>query len=547
MNSILRLFTFISARRRAQIFLLLILGGGVAVTEFILLYKFSSFLNEVAEMSNSSTGSNFASFGVQLAFSIVLVLMAKIILVVAQTRIGFGLGGDISRNILSNLLASDPEYFLSVRKSDALATVIVKANNVVNQQILPLINIINSLFLLAGIVIFAGVERLDFFFLAMLLFGVFYLIIFLLLRRKIAFASSLISKSQSKIFSILERTYTSYREIFVYGEQGKINRLFRDVDIELRKSTGDLIILSSLPKFVVESMLLLGALGVIWYSYSFTTETDGALAGLSNLVLLGLIAQRTVPVAQQCYQSIVQVKGSMANLCDVLSLLPASPRITPALEPEVVSKYSVPRIKLEGMCFKYRSFKNEDKEYVLNDINIELSGSEWMLIKGKTGSGKTTLLALIAGMLEPSQGVIFRDSAWVENGSLAIVTQDSPLFEGTLCENLSFFCKEEVSDFEIEQSLDIARLDISLDFACTGSLDSILSGGQKMRLGVARAILRKPKVLLLDEPTAPLDDETSRSLLTKLKDWSRVNDVMVIIVSHDNVVEKFCDKTLVLG
>ena len=95
--------------------------------------------------------------------------------------------------------------------------------------------------------------------------------------------------------------------------------------------------------------------------------------------------------------------------------------------------------------------------------------------------------------------------------------------------------------------MDIARLDISLDFACTGSLDSILSGGQKMRLGVARAILRKPKVLLLDEPTAPLDDETSRSLLTKLKDWSRVNDVMVIIVSHDNVVEKFCDKTLVLG
>lgn len=547
MNPFLRLYKAISIRRRAQIFLLLILGGGVAVTEFILLYKFSSFLNEVTETGNNFIGSNFASFGIQLALSIVLVLAAKIILVVAQTRVGFGLGGDMSRNILSNLLASDPQYFLAVRKSDALATVIVKANNVVNQQILPLINIINSLFLLAGIVLFAGVERLDFFFLAMCLFGLFYLIVFFLLRRKIARASSLISKSQSKIFSILERTYTSYREIFVYGEQDKINRLFRDVDLELRKSTGDLIILSGLPKFVVESMLLLGALGVIWYFYSFTTEAGGALVGFSNLVLLGLMAQRTVPVAQQCYQSIVQVRGSMANLCDVLALLPASSSVAPARGIKVAPKYAFPMMKVEGMFFKYQSSENEVKEYVLNDINVELYGSQWLLIKGRTGAGKTTLLALIAGMLEPSKGAIIRDSAWVENGNLAIVTQDSPLFEGTLRENLCFFCKEEVSDFELRRSLDIAGLEISLDFECAGSLGSILSGGEKMRLGVARAILREPKVLLLDEPTAPLDDETSRSLLTKLKEWSRVHDVMVIIVSHDNRVEKFCEKTLVLG
>lgn len=184
-------------------------------------------------------------------------------------------------------------------------------------------------------------------------------------------------------------------------------------------------------------------------------------------------------------------------------------------------------IEFSHVYFKYRK---DAKEYVLSDIDLHISAGQTVGIVGQTGSAKTTLVQLIPRLYNVTKGELLIDGKPVEQyplrhlrDSIAMVLQKNTLFSGTLRENLLWGNKDATQE-EIEEACRIAgadefigRLEDGYDTEM-GQGGVNVSGGQKQRLCIARAILKKPKVLILDDSTSAVDTATEARIRTMLQE-----------------------------
>jgi ABC-type bacteriocin/lantibiotic exporter with double-glycine peptidase domain len=219
------------------------------------------------------------------------------------------------------------------------------------------------------------------------------------------------------------------------------------------------------------------------------------------------------------------------SLIDVINKSSAEPYSTQSdtFTGEKVS--SIDKIELKGVCFSYSS-----DSPLIENVNLDLKRGQLALLKGPSGSGKSTLLSIIAGDLQPNKGFLRING---QTGlpvnfyeKVSYVGPEPIFFAGTLKSNLSPYSeilKSEVyektfSDLNIEFLLD--RLDETVEFLPS------LSSGQIKRIEIARALLTEPELLIMDEPTANLDEENSQQLVRLLKDLSQ--NMIVIVSTHQN-------------
>ncbi len=244
----------------------------------------------------------------------------------------------------------------------------------------------------------------------------------------------------------------------------------------------------------------------------------------------------------------VMAKASLNRIGEVLNEIPAinDDAADKSLEVENGS------IEMKNVCFKY-SFEAERD--VLQDINLKINSGETIGIIGGTGSAKTTLVQLIPRLYDVTSGEIFvggrpvKDYT-VENlrNSVSMVLQNNMLFSGSIRDNL-LWGDENASDEEIEKACETAQ---ALSFISSfpdgfdtdlGQGGVNLSGGQKQRLTIARALLKKPKILILDDSTSALDSVTDKALRDGLK---KQKDITLIIIAQRIACVRDCDRIIVL-
>ncbi len=190
-------------------------------------------------------------------------------------------------------------------------------------------------------------------------------------------------------------------------------------------------------------------------------------------------------------------------------------------------------------------FGTEGRE-VLRELSLSFAPGERVGLLGRPGSGKSTLLRILAGAIAPTQGQVRVDhlelqSIAIEDRSswLAFKPQEAPLIAGTLEENILLNLPLDTTETERLQALkfalyqstlddDLARGALSLDYKVE-EYGANLSGGQRQKVALARAVAPRPRVLLLDEPTAGLDTESEHRIMQRLEEWL---DVSLIMVSH---------------
>ncbi|MCP5144499.1 MAG: ABC transporter ATP-binding protein [Gammaproteobacteria bacterium] len=194
---------------------------------------------------------------------------------------------------------------------------------------------------------------------------------------------------------------------------------------------------------------------------------------------------------------------------------------------------------------------------ILDDINIEFRRGECFAIIGPSGCGKTTLLRLLLRLQTPTRGDILCDGIPYDDidllslqSNFAVVFQNAHLFAGTYREVLSEL-REQTTETEMWQALDDVALTDVIS-ALPGGLDAVideradrLSGGQKARLMLARALLGQRSVVILDEPFANIDHESKRIILERLKREKQSH--MLIVVSHERVLLELADHIINLG
>ncbi|MBM3921862.1 MAG: ABC transporter ATP-binding protein, partial [Sphingomonadales bacterium] len=214
---------------------------------------------------------------------------------------------------------------------------------------------------------------------------------------------------------------------------------------------------------------------------------------------------------------------------------------------------------IETLSFEHVGFQHpSSSQKAVNGISFDVRTGETIAFVGPSGSGKTTMMKLLVGLYRPDQGRILYNGL-DENSinfddlrnQIGFVTQDTQLFSGTIRENLLFVCPQATTQ-ELQEVLEKAACHSLLQRADSG-LDTIigegglkLSGGERQRLSIARALLRKPRLLLFDEATSALDSLTEEEITHTIRSVSNEGQQITILIAHRLSTIMHADRIYVL-
>jgi ATP-binding cassette, subfamily B, bacterial len=230
-----------------------------------------------------------------------------------------------------------------------------------------------------------------------------------------------------------------------------------------------------------------------------------------------------------------------------------------ALQPEPRPENPVHIGELEMLAFNDVTFQHQSANRpALRDISFNVSRGETIAFVGPSGSGKTTLVKLLVGLYRPHEGHIFyngtrEDEIAIDDlrERIGFVTQDSQLFSGSIRENL-LFVNPTATDDECMDALRQASVDSLLARADKG-LDTVIgeggvkvSGGEKQRLSIARALLRKPQLMVFDEATSSLDSLTEEEISQTIREVADGRDAITILIAHRLSTVLHADRIYVL-
>lgn len=215
-----------------------------------------------------------------------------------------------------------------------------------------------------------------------------------------------------------------------------------------------------------------------------------------------------------------------------------------------------PVVLLDNVSKRYVS--DADAQAALDEVSLTVDASEFVGVMGQSGSGKTTLLNLVGGLDRAYKGrveVLGRDLSKLSDREISRFRNDSIGFvfqSYHLLPQLS--CAENVALPAMFRPKPVEGLDRRVDEVLEkvglkdrkSDLPTALSGGQKQRIAIARAMLLAPKLLLCDEPTGNLDQDTGHVLIGSLRDLSKSDDITVVVVTHEEHVSDVCDRIIKL-
>ncbi len=243
-----------------------------------------------------------------------------------------------------------------------------------------------------------------------------------------------------------------------------------------------------------------------------------------------------------------ETEVSLDNFRGILS----TPKEKKPLKPTVLGRIN--SLKFNSVSFKHQSANR----YALENISFETKKGQTIAFVGPSGSGKTTLVKLLVGLYHPEAGqVLYNDTPGTDidldelREKIGFVTQDTQLFSGTIRENL-LFVRPDASDEDCLRVLQkaacqnlLARADKGLD-TVIGEGGVKVSGGEKQRLSIARALLREPNILVFDEATSSLDSITEEEITETIRDVSVIQDHITILIAHRLSTIMHADKIFVL-
>ncbi len=229
-----------------------------------------------------------------------------------------------------------------------------------------------------------------------------------------------------------------------------------------------------------------------------------------------------------------------------------TPKEEKAEKPKTIG--TVESLKFDDVSFKYGSGGDD----ALKNISYEIQKGNTIAFVGPSGSGKTSLVKLLVGLYTPTIGEVFYNGVSFADvnkeelrAQIGFVTQDTQLFAGTIRENL-LFVKPNATDAECLDALNKAQCQNLLARGGDG-LDTLIgeggvkvSGGEKQRLSIARALLRKPKILIFDEATSALDSLTEEEISKTIREISKSHSHIIILIAHRLSTIMHADKIYVL-
>ncbi len=372
-----------------------------------------------------------------------------------------------------------------------------------------------------------------------------------LLFRIISHVRPLYTKMQSAIDMvnrIIRENLTAVRVVkaCVRGEYEK--EKFNQVNENLMSVSRKSFQLSALNMPAMQLVMYGTILAILWFGGRLINKGGMQVGELTGFLSYVLQILNSLMMISNVFMMLTR---SLASASRIVEVIDEKIDITD----ENAADISVTRGEIE-FSHVYFKYKKDAAEYVLSDINLHIKAGETVGIIGQTGSAKSTLVQLIPRLYEATKGVVSIDGHPVREypldhlrDAIAMVLQKNTLFSGTLVENLRWG-KEDASMDEIREACQIACADEFIDRLDHGYDTEMgqggvnVSGGQKQRLCIARALLKKPKVLILDDSTSAVDTATEGKIRRQLS--QKLPDMTKIIIAQRISSVRHADKIIVL-
>ena len=569
MNIIKNLFLLLSESERRQAYLVLILIlfmafldmlGVASIMPFVAVISnpeiidTNAFLSQLFLASNnfgvSSQGEFIFFLGIVVFLMLVISLTFKAFTVYYQTRFSLMREYSIGRRLVNVYLNKPYEWFLTRHSADLSKNILSEVNIVIADILIPIMNIIAQVSVSSAIIILLlFVDPVLTICMSFVLASAYGLVFYL--------TKNLLSRIGHERSIANEERYVAVNEAFGASKEIKLGGMER---IYLQRfsnpaeryartlSTANLV--GQLPRFALEVVTFGGLLLVILYLMFKEQSFSSALPIISLFAVAGY---RLMPSLQGVYRSVTQVRFAVSALHRLIREFEVGPSSLEIDPPNVL----VPLHEITMRDIGYR-YPLADRVAVENlDLKISVGSSVGFV--GPTGGGKTTTVDLLLGLLDPERGGLFVDGKQITaknrrnwQATIGYVPQQIYLGDDTIAANIAFGVNsEEIDIIRVKAAAKVAQLDDFIEnelpkkyFTEVGERGVRLSGVQKQRIGIARALYKQPSVLVLDEATSALDNLTEALIMKSLKDLQ--GNLTVVMIAHrlSTVVE--CDRIFYL-
>lgn len=354
-------------------------------------------------------------------------------------------------------------------------------------------------------------------------------------------------KSNEKILEVIN----TYRESVVRDRRNHYSSLISNLRFELANVQAELSFLPNISKYVVESTVVIGSLFVCALQFVLHDATH-AIASLAVFMAAG---SRIAPAAMRLQQGALQVRITLGNASPTLELIKSLDSIDSVTdlvsESDSHQKFFVSSVKVNNATLLYPGRDNP----ALSNINLEIKPGEVIAIVGPSGAGKTSLVDAMLGIIDLSSGDIKVSDVSPQRaikqwpGKIGYVPQDVLIMSGSVNDNVALgFPFNEQDKFRINKAIEVAQL---TDFVANlpqgfdtqlGERGSRISGGQRQRLGIARALFTDPEILVLDEATSALDGQTELEVSEAINNLK--GKVTVVMIAHRLSTVRNADKVV---
>ena len=388
--------------------------------------------------------------------------------------------------------------------------------------------------------------------LTIFIFGGILIFLYVFLQKK----ASYLGKNQAilsiKSIELIQEVLNSYREAIVGGKRPYYVNQIGSNQVKLAKNNAKLSFLPNISKYVLEITVVLGTLLISGLQF---IKSDSTRA-VTILSVFFAASARIVPALLRIQQSSIYIKATSSASFSTLEMIEGLSNKDIIISNNNFNAVHFgfdSHIVLKEVSLNYQNNQN----LALDNISIHINSGDSIAIVGKSGAGKTSLIDVLLGVIEPQNGTIkisgVSPKEAINNwpGGISYLPQNPQIFNGTIRENVcSGYEISQISDEVIWRALRVAQLE-KLVLSLEDSLDTYigdqgnkLSGGERQRLGIARAIITKPKLLVMDEATSSLDSQTELEITKALAELKK--ETTIILIAHRLSSTRSMDKIIYL-
>ena len=455
------------------------------------------------------------------------------------------LKASLSTKVLKKYIQQD--YLFFVQNSHAkLNAHMTSETSVFAEQYLESVMIsLSEIIVLLGIfclIIFTGDIKI---FLALTPIIIISTLVVKFLKKKIKRWSDQRIKLVKEILILNERIFKGIRDVYLSNKNSLILKSYFNLNLDLSFLNTRNSIVSLIPKALLELLGILALLSIVSFFLISGTSSDKII---TNVTFYFLIAYRSLPSINKILVQSQRIRYTKNSI--------------PIIK-EILAKKNLRNLEInhdenvnfkKSINFKKISFSYSKAKPLILKEDFEINKGEIIGIYGESGSGKSTLLNILTLLIKPDDGEIYLDGNKLDTNekkrnlqdNMSFISQDSFLIEGTIKENILLYSDKEIDLNKIYTSIKYAKADKfinQLDNGLDTQLDTLskkISSGQKQRIVLARCFYEDKSIVILDEATNALDEETEKAIFQDI--LKTKNDKTIIIVSHNIHNIGICDK-----